>query len=274
MKSFEQNQAGQRCIPLLPVVARLDGKNFSSFTKGLGRPYDTRLTDLMVDTTKFLVEESNAACGYTQSDEITLAWYSSDSRSQIYFDGRVQKMVSVLAATCTAFFNRELPARIPEKAGLWPVFDCRVWCLPTLEEAANCFVWRELDATKNAITMAAQSYYSHKELDGKNGSEKQEMLFLKGVNWNEYPTAFKRGTYVARRKVRRKLSPEDIALLPEKHHARQNPDLEVERSEYRRLVMPPILKVTNRVGVIFRGEEPVVTIQTVTGADTCGIASK
>jgi tRNA(His) 5'-end guanylyltransferase len=77
-----------------------------------------------------------------------------------------------------------------------PRFDARVYVVPTLEEAVNSFLWREQDATKNSITMAASAYYSHNELMNKNGSEKQEMLFQKEVNWNDYPTFFIRVSYV------------------------------------------------------------------------------
>lgn len=257
MKSYEQMEAGRRLMSLLPVIARLDGKGFSKFTHGLARPYDERLSNLMVETTRYLVMETNAVMGYCQSDEITLAWHSDNMDSQIYFDGRIQKMVSVLAAKCSVYFNKMLPKFVPEKGDKEPVFDCRVWNLPTLEEGANAFLWREFDATKNSISMAAQEFYSHKELMNKNGSDKQEMLFQKGINWNDYPAFFRRGTYVQRRIVKSKASVEDLEKLPPKHHARLNPDLEIERSEYRRLDMPPFNHVVNRVGVVFRGEEPI-----------------
>lgn len=68
-----------------PILVRLDGKAFHTFTKGLQRPFDKRLSDLMVDTTKFLVEQSNATVGYTQSDEISLAIYTEDPNSEVYF---------------------------------------------------------------------------------------------------------------------------------------------------------------------------------------------
>lgn len=261
MKMYEMAEAGRKFTPLLPIVARLDGKGFSKFTHGLARPYDERLSNLMVETVKYLVEETAAVMGYTQSDEITLAWYSNTMESQIYFDGRIQKMTSVLAAKCSVYFNKLLPKFIPEKGDKEPVFDCRVWQLPTLDEGANAFLWREFDATKNSISMAAQEFYSHKELMNKDGSEKQEMLFQKGVNWNDYPAFFKRGSYIQRRIVKSKASVEDLEKLPPKHHARLNPDLEIERSEYRRLDMPPFNRVTNRVGVIFRGETPVLATE-------------
>lgn len=262
MKGYEGAEAGRRFMPLLPVLARLDGKNFSAFTRGLPRPYDERLSRLMVETTRYLVEDTCAACGYTQSDEITLAWYSADPKSQIWFDGRVQKMTSVLAAKCSVHFALALPAAIPERTGRAPVFDCRTWQVPTPDEAANTFLWREWDATKNSISMAAQEHYSHKALHGKSGAEKQEMLFAKGVNWNDYPAFFKRGTYVRRRTVRtrfRDLPQAERDLLPPLHHARANPDLEVERSEVAVLDLPPLARVANRAEVVLLGADPVTT---------------
>lgn len=267
MKFYEMAEAGRRVMSdRIPVVARLDGKGFSNFTRGLTRPYDKRLSDLMVDTTTFLVKLTNAVCGYCQSDEITLAWYSEDYDSQIWFDGRIQKMTSVLASKASVYFNRRLPDALPEKDKLilengefdGPVFDCRLWNVPNLDEGANAFLWRELDATKNAISMAARHYYSHKMLENKSGPEMQEMLFQKGVNFNDYPAFFKRGTYVQRKKIVGKLSIDDLEKLPPLHNARKNPDLEVERTEYRRLDLPRMTQIKNRVGVIFFGEEPVL----------------
>ncbi len=253
---LKQYEDDSRFMPFLLVIARLDGKNFRNFTKGLARPFDKRLSDLMINTTAYLVEDTNAACGYTQSDEITLAYYS---KSQIYFDGRIQKMVSVLAAACSVYFNTMKPAYLTtDKLAM---FDCRVYAVPTLEEGANVFLWREFDATKNSITMAAQECYSHKELMHKNGSDKQEMLFQKGINWNDYPDFFKRGSYIQRRVVKSKVT--NLDDLPPKHAARKNPDLEFERTEYNRINMPPFNKVTNRVGVIFNGEEPNESTRTV-----------
>src|SRR5438552_1942629 len=181
MKQYESAEAGRRLMPLLPALARLDGRAFHSFVRGLERPYDKRLSDLMIDTATFLVRETNADVGYTQSDEITLAWHSDNHDTQIFFDGRIQKMTSMLAALGSAHFNRRLPAYLSgEYAERLPLFDARVWSVPTLEEAANTFLWRELDATKNSVSMAARAYYPHAELHDKNGSEMKELLWQKG----------------------------------------------------------------------------------------------
>jgi len=258
IKDYERQEAGRRFLPLLPVCARIDGKGFSKFSRGLDRPYDSRMSELMCQTMTYLTQETQACIGYTQSDEISLVWYSADAKSQIFFDGRIQKMVSVLASMTTAFFNANIPELIPSKEGIMAMFDCRVWQVPTLKEAANTILWREYDATKNSISMAARHYYSHNALYKKNGNEMQDMLLEKGVDWNDYPPFFKRGVFVQKRKVVRTFTTEELSFLPEKHEARSNPDLQVERTEYKRIDMPPFGGVTNRVNVIFSGATPEV----------------
>jgi tRNA(His) 5'-end guanylyltransferase len=259
MKRYESAEAGRRLMPLLPALARLDGRAFHSFVRGLVRPFDERLSALMIDTATFLVRETNATVGYTQSDEITLAWVPEGYDSQIFFEGRIQKMTSTLAALGTAHFNRRLPAFLPAGyAERLPIFDCRVWNVPNVEEAANTYLWRELDATKNSIAMAARAYYDHAAVHDKSGSEMQELLWKKGVNWNEYPAFFKRGTYIRRRKVSRPFTTAEREALPERHAARSDPALVVERTECDPLDLPPLVRVENRAGVLFRGAEPLL----------------
>ena len=256
MKAYEAS-FDLRATPLLPVIARLDGKNFHNFTKGLNRPFDVRLSNCMTELTKFLVEETQAIIGYTQSDEITLVYHSLDLKSQIYFDGRINKMVSILSAMATLKFNQLIALSIPEKSKLNPLFDCRVFQVANREEAINCLLWRQIDALKNAISMAAQHYYSHKELHQKTGKEKQEMLFKKGINFNNYPTFFKRGSFVLRRTKKTKFSCEELEKLPLKHEARANPDLKVLRSISEVVELPPLSKISNKEGVLFLGENPI-----------------
>lgn len=256
---YESAEAGRRFMPLIPIVARIDGRCFSKFTKGMIRPYDSKMSYAMVETARFLVEETNANIGYTQSDEISLAWHSDDIRSQVWFDGRIMKMTSQLAALATLKFNQLVRQNmLPDFQDRNPTFDARVWQVPNRTEAANMFVWREWDATKNSITMAASHYYSHNELQGKNGAEKQEMLFQKGVNWNDYPAFFKRGTYVQRRKVVRKYTITELDNLSPEHHAHKNPNLEIERTDVMVLDLPPITSVQNREDVFFEGAEPIL----------------
>lgn len=263
MKGYENQTTGINLIPRIPVIARLDGKSFSQFTKGLKRPYDERLSKLMVETTKYLVKETNANCGYTQSDEITLVWYTDKPDAGTYFNGRLFKMLTDLSAMASVFFNRKLPIFIPEKSEKMPRFDARVYNVPTLDEAVNSFLWRELDATKNSISMAAQAFYSHSQLMNKTGSEKQEMLFQKGVNWNDYPSFFKRGTYVQRKRMITTFSVDEIEKLPLKHNARKDSNFMVERWVVDAINLPPLMKIENSIDVIIYGYDPKLKIQLV-----------
>jgi len=254
MKLYEKQEAGRKTLPKLPVCVRLDGRSFSRWTKGLARPFDSRLTSLMLEVAKELVQQSGAMLAYTQSDEITLVFYSENLTSQIFFDGKIQKLASVLASIATATFNHLVPSFLPEKEGNLAHFDCRVWTVPTLIEAANVILWREQDAVRNSVQMAAQALYGHKQLQNKNTSDLHEMLFQKDINWNDYPASFKRGTYVFRKVVERTLTPQEISQIPEKN--RPDSSTKVVRSEYVATNLPPLREVTNPIDVLFLGAEP------------------
>jgi len=245
-----------RLMPMLPTFARVDGRAFHSFTKGMDRPYDKRMADCMIGTARFVAQETNACMTYTQSDEITLCWLSEDPKSQIWFDGRHSKMVSQIAALATLQFHREVLRHLPDWADQCATFDGRVWQVPSKAEGANVFLWRELDATKNSISMAAHSVFSPKQVHGKNGNEKHEMLFQRGINWNDYPAFFKRGTFIQRRKIVKPFTAEEIDKLPPKHAARSNPLLTVERQTWEAVEMPSFRAVTNRAEVVFDGATP------------------
>lgn len=218
MKVFESVQTNLRAEKGMPLMARLDGRSFHTFTKGLNRPYDKNLSQLMIDVTKYLVNETDALLGYTQSDEISLVWYlGKGSYGQYLFDGRYQKLTSVLSAMATGYFVNELQNnRIPSKKGLIPLFDCRVWQVPDLQTAYNTFMWREKDAVKNSITMAASEYFSHKALQGVSGKKKKADLISIGKPWENMPEFFKRGTYIKKVKKLRELNAEEIDRIPEK----------------------------------------------------------
>lgn len=233
MKEYEAPTTSRKAFKGQPLIVRLDGKNFHAFCKGLKRPYDERLSNLMVEVTKYMVETFQALVGYTQSDEITLAWYySTDASGEYPFGGRFQKMESLLAAYATACFNRLLEIYIPEKEGKLAVFDARAFVVPTMTEAYHTFLWRQQDATKNAISMAAQSMFSHKSLQGLHGPEMQARMWKeKGVNFNEYPFFFKRGTFVNRIKKERPIETADFERVPPEYWEEFRKRGSVERTE-------------------------------------------
>lgn len=259
-KWLEKNFSPDVMIPTLPVIIRIDGNNFSKWTKGLDKPFDSNLNQLMTDLTKALVEETNSVIGYTQSDEITLILYSSDRKSAIYNDGKKQKILSKLTGFCVTYFNnrrKELNLGHKKDAN----FDCRIYQTPTLHDATIQLLWRENDATKNSISMLAQSLFSHKELQSLNGNEMQDKMMLeKGVNWNNLETKFKRGVYIKRIKKMMPFTEEELSELPAKHNAHKNPGLLIERNSFDVIEYPIFNKIINKEEVVFFNEEPKVEL--------------
>lgn len=252
MKSYEM-QTQHKFMPYLPVCVRLDGRRFSAYTKFFDYPYDERLARAMVSTTKYLVRETGAVIGYTQSDEISLILYSDCIKSQLFFDGKLQKIVSILAAMCSTKFNEYIMSYTDDATLPIALFDCRAWQVPTRTEAANMLVWREMDATKNSVSMAATTVYSNKQLKGKKHKERVDMLMDKGINWSKYPTHFKRGTYIRKLKITRPFTPHELRVLPPLHEAHTNPDAVVTRTPVGVWKIPPICSITNKERAIFEG---------------------
>lgn len=256
-KWLEKNFSPEQMIPTLPVIIRLDGVNFHSWTKGLAKPFDINFVNTMKITTKLLVEETNTIIGYTQSDEITLILYSDNKKKGVYHEGKKQKILSKLTAHCTNFFNTTKDLYIPISTNL-AAFDCRIYQTPTLDDACIQLLWRENDATKNSIAMLAQSKFSHKELQNLKGFEMQDKLMQeKGINWNNLRPELKRGTYIKRVKTTKQFTPEEIKHLPPQHDYFKNPNIVIERNIIDVIEYPPLTTIENKVGVIFNNEKVI-----------------
>ena len=196
----------------IPIIIRLDGCHFRTFTKGLNKPFDECLIEDMQKTTIYLCEQiQGCKAAYIQSDEISLLLTDYENlNTEAWFNYEVQKMTSISASLATGKFNQ---LRIERKFNIpdWNLlslahlfdnfklanFDSRVFTIPK-DEVSNYFLARQLDAEKNSIAMLAQSMYSHKELHGKHGGEMQEMCFQKGVNWNDLHFSKKRGSFIVK----------------------------------------------------------------------------
>ena len=188
---MKQHEAVTRAV--LPsrtyTVLRVDGKAFHSYTRGLERPYDaTLMADMNAVAEALCSEIGGSVFAYTQSDEISvLAQDFASNGTQAWMGGVNAKWTSVSASLATAVLNERRP-------GKRALFDARVFTLPSAVEVANYFLWRQKDAVRNSVSMAAQSFFSHKDLQGKSSGEMQEMLWsVHGVNWNNYPAECKRG---------------------------------------------------------------------------------
>lgn len=231
MKMYEQNTPS-RIPSLMPLVVRLDGRNFSTFTKDMERPFDAQFHIAMCALTAFLVEETNANIGYTQSDEISLVFFNTNYKSDHIFGGRKQKIESLLAGMASAFFMMQVQQSWPTKLVDYPHFDARAIALPNEVEAYNCIVWREQDATKNSVQLLGQAHYNRTRLMKMSNKAIQHALFTEhGINWNDLAPWQKRGTYFQQRKV------DGVRCAVA-------------------LDMPPITRCSNAMGVLLRGEQP------------------
>ena len=225
MKTYYEAVPKHRLVRRMPVAIRIDGKAFHTFTRGFQKPFDEVLGNAMVRTMEYLAKNiQGCVFAYQQSDEITLLLIDYQKlTSSAWFDYEVQKMCSIAASMATMAFNKYFTDEYERwhfnhimfpgefgKAEILPgdekldevynkalqkgaMFDARVFSIPK-EEATNLVYWRQLDATRNSIQMVGQAKFSHNELQGKSCNMIQDMLLTqRDINWNDYPTRWKRG---------------------------------------------------------------------------------
>lgn len=193
MRIYEES-LDQYILPELYLVARLDGRSFSRLTKEVcdfEAPFDVRFRDMMVNTVKSLMDCGfRVVYGFTESDEISLLFHPEEQT----FSRKVRKFNSILAGQASAAFSLQLGQAI--------AMDCRIVPLPTLEKVQDYFLWRQEDAHRNALN--AHCYWmlrkegispriATEQLDGKSIAYKNELLFSRGINFNELPAWQKRG---------------------------------------------------------------------------------
>jgi tRNA(His) 5'-end guanylyltransferase len=227
MKESYENRSKTYLTRRVPVIIRLDGKAFHTFTKNLKKPYDEIFHNSMNDTLVYLCKNiQGCKIGYTQSDEITLLLTDYDTiTTSAWFEYGVQKVCSVASSMATFAFNKafvknsrdvlrkinncftctieeERYASALEKCiDKGAMFDARCFNIP-VDEVTNCFIWRQQDATRNAIQMLGQCNFSHKELQKKSCNDIQDMLMLeKNINFNDMPTEFKRGVCCVKKQI-------------------------------------------------------------------------
>lgn len=219
MKSFYENITRTYLPRRTYTVIRIDGKAFHTYTKGLKRPFDEDLIGDMDKTAIYLCKNiPGAKLAFVQSDEISIVVTDFDTlQTQAWYDGNIQKIVSISASMATAKFNqlrtlhlfcqvaREvsfpcLALEDFEKMKL-AEFDSRTFTIPFRGEVINYLIWRQQDTVRNSIQSAAQSNFSQEELKGKNQSNMQEMLFQVGINWNDYNPKFKRGRLIYKQEL-------------------------------------------------------------------------
>jgi len=203
------------------TIIRIDGRSFSTYTKNLKRPFDAGLIEDMDATACYLCKNiQGAKIGFVQSDEISILMTDFDALgTDAWFDGNIQKIVSVAASMATAKFNqlrmrRDIEDKYANGYSLKKListndaspiklaeFDARTFTIPAKTEVMNYFIWRQQDTVRNSISSVAQSLYSSKELNGKNMSVQQDMIHEKGLNWNDFTPQQKRGRFIFKQEV-------------------------------------------------------------------------
>ena len=205
-----------KLLPNTPIIVMLDGKNFSTLIKNnFRKPFDDDFINMMNKTAQFLCNNvQGVKFAYTQSDEISLLITDYDTpETDTPFGGRICKLQSILASLATSEFNRQFILYNIYHADKWNIgagdcvdiikkmkmaqFDCKVWPVPTENDAFAWFLYRQLDCIKNSKQQTAQTYLPHKDLLRKDADEQIEMLFnRKGINWNTFIPDYRLGRFV------------------------------------------------------------------------------
>jgi tRNA(His) 5'-end guanylyltransferase len=211
MKENYENRSKTFLTRRMPCIIRLDGKAFHSFTRNFKKPYDEVFHEAMNSTLQYLCKNiQGCKFGYTQSDEISLLLTDYDTlTTDAWFGYNVQKMASIAASMATLHFNQAFRTAVNEYTSgktldkydiellkakdKGAMFDARCFSIPAAE-VVNCFIWRQQDATRNAVQMLGQTYFSSSQLHKKSTSVIQEMLWQEHkINFNDMPIEFKRG---------------------------------------------------------------------------------
>jgi tRNA(His) guanylyltransferase len=183
--------------PNSPVLVRVDGKAFHTWTKHMDKPFDHGLIRSMQEAVLRTAEQMQGfKLAYTQSDEATFMIADTDRpESQPWLDYNVNKLVSVTASMFTCHFNHAAPEFIaPSLAPAY--FDARAFNVPT-EDAPNAFLWRQRDWARNSLMMSAQYIAGHHRIQGKKRDQLHDLLHDFGFNWADLDPVLKNGTWVS-----------------------------------------------------------------------------
>ena len=237
-KRWEQVWA-RRLPPDNPWIVRLDGRGFHGWTRGLERPFDDRLRAMMVETAEAILTEAGGEHAFTQSDEVTIV-IACTGKSEPAFGGKLQKLVSLLAACASTTFNDAARRLAPEhavKAGT-ALFDARAFAVPGEEAARIAFEERQRDCRRNAVQSVGHWRYGHRAMLGRSSREVAQALEDEGIGMGSWPAMHTGGVALARRRVWRRFTTDEIERLPPKHTARAKPDLIYERTEVEAMHAP------------------------------------
>lgn len=169
MKEFYENRTRIQLPRRTYTIIRIDGKVFHTYTRGLEQPFDIGLIEDMDETAYYLCKNiQGAKFGFVQSDEISILVTDFDKiGTDAWFDGNIQKMVSISASMATSKFNwlrlnRKFNSSIAGVDTIMKMFklaefDARTFTIPSKVEVENYMIWRQVDTVRNSISSVAQS---------------------------------------------------------------------------------------------------------------------
>ena len=209
-----------------PLVVRLDGSNFSGYTRHLQRPFDMRFVQLMDSVSLQMAELFDADLVYCQSDEITLVFFNistllQDGPNQLLpFAGRYGKILSEMAGKASSLWMLGARGLLPEVENVSAYFDCRAYAADSDDEALLSVRWRMMDARKNGISQLASAFISHKQLQGVNSGDRIKMLEALNrpeASYHNLPDRLKFGLLRLRTSQQRMLTDAERERIPEKY---------------------------------------------------------
>lgn len=198
-----------KVMPNCYTLVMLDGRSFSKMVKNkFELPFDDNFIDMMNETAKYICKKIQGALfAYVQSDEISILL---SDKGDTFFGGRLNKMQSIIASMAASKFNQLMmlynlkngiepndPMKIVENAKLVD-FDCKVWNVPTFNDAIAWFIYRQIDCIRNSKQQAAQTYLSFEQLLNQDTDKQITLLKVnKGIEWEtEYDDGKKYGRFI------------------------------------------------------------------------------
>jgi tRNA(His) guanylyltransferase len=195
MKANYEDRSRHLLVRRMPVVVRVDGKAFHTFTRGMAEPFDGSLVTAMVSAAQRVAEEMQGfKVGYIQSDEASFLLTDYDGlQTEAWFGYVKSKVETISASVMTAAFNLFMGDYGCRKLAH---FDARAFNIPR-EEVVNYFLWRALDWERNSVAMYCGAFHSSKQMHGQGKSDQHEMLHKLGKNWaTDLNPQLRNGTWI------------------------------------------------------------------------------
>jgi len=205
-------EADDKLLPNSWIIVRIDGKGFHKFSDAhkFTKPNEKAALDLM---------NKCAVNVMTEFNEIILSYGQSDEYSFVFrpdtgvYSRRRDKIVTNIVSLFASSYVFHWPQIFPDKTLLYPPsFDGRAVLYPSIKNMRDYLSWRQADCHINNLyntvfwalvqqgemtTNAAQE-----RLKGTLSGDKNEILFSQfGINYNQEPAQFKKGTTIIKKKM-------------------------------------------------------------------------